>query len=402
MAQDIFFQGIASPARIVGAGDLVAELPVVAVGWSLSVAVIDPVLTPFFTISAEVGSEKLACQSRFQPGKTRRLDKLNAICDLMAALALALPEADAQLICLHAAAVKVAGQVLIFPNTRRAGKSTLSVALALAGEQVIGDDVVPLGFDSDGRAHAHGMGISPRLRLPLPSTVTPEFRAGVASAGGMKNAQYHYIRLPDQPAQGARFPVGAFVILDRQDDPVPARIEKVSPDRAMDVLLYQNFTRDRHSGDVLRGVAGMLRARPVFRLTYSDLEGAVRCLQSTFANAPEPLDVPLSLTPFRLADLAPYPRCRITPAERLRARPGTERQVIGDRLYLADVRGQAIHRLDPLAMLIWDLLADPATPEELEALLAEAFPDADTGQIAADLGKLLRKWAKAGLTEAAG
>lgn len=213
----------------------------------------------------------------------------------------------------------------------------------------------------------------------------------------MKNPQYHYVRIPGQPVHGARFAFGAFVILDRQDDPMPARIEPVSADHAMDVLLYQNFTRDRHSGDVLRGVAAMLTARPVFKLCYSSLEAAVRCLQTAFAGQPEPVEGQPVLRPFRLADLGPYPRCPISPALRLRAQPGTERQVIGDRLYLADVRGQAIHRLDPLATLIWELLADPATPEELEALLAEAFPGTDRAQIAEDLANLLRKWTKAGL-----
>lgn len=402
MAQDIFFAGIASPARLVGADQLAGMLPDIAFGWPYRLAAADPALNPFFTIDAVPDSKLFLCQNHHDPAApTRKLDGLNALCDLFAALAFALPTADARLICLHAAAVSVGGQLLIFPNVRRAGKSTLSVALALAGHGLLGDDVVPLSFDAQGRAMAHGMGIAPRLRLPLPESAPPAFRAAVEAARGVRNRQYRYLRVDGQPGWEARVPVGAFVILDRRDEPVAARIAKVSPDQAMDVLLHQNFTRDRHSGDVLRRIAGLLGSRPAYRLSYSDLDDAVGCLAAEFPPGADGLPEAGAAQPFRLADFeAPRPPHAL-PAQGVRQRAGTEVQLIGETLYLADAEGLAIHRADPLAAAIWGLLSEPSTETELLAILSAAFPATPSGQIAGDLRVLLRSWAAKGLIETA-
>ncbi|MBL9046544.1 MAG: PqqD family peptide modification chaperone [Tabrizicola sp.] len=404
MALDVFFQGIASPARFIGADFLVDLLSRIAIGWPYRTgsAVTGP--DPFYTIRAVPDRNRLCCQSRADPERIRHLDPLNALCDLVAALAAELPLNDNGLICLHAAAVRVSGRVLVFPNVRRAGKSTLSVALAAAGHELIGDDVVPLVFDAESRAEAMALGIAPRLRLPVPKDLPSEFRAWLAGATGVENRQYHYAGMPDQPRHGARFPVSALVILDRKDEPVPARIMPATADRAMDVLLYQNFSRDRHSGDVLCRVAGMLSACPAYVLTYSDLGAAVRCLETAI---PGPAGLVSSghrtpEQPFRLANLRGVKVPSLTPTLALMQRPATEVQRIGATTYLADADGKAIHRLDPLAAAVWDLLSEPSTREELAAILSEAFPDAGKDRIASDLDALLLKWAEVGLIALAG
>lgn len=402
MTLDIFFQGIASPARLIGTNGLADILSDLAFGWPFTVAESDPSRSPFFSISAVADSDLLTCENHILPVPARKLDTLNALCDLVAALAYALPNSDTRLICLHAAAVRVGDELLIFPNVRRAGKSTLAVALAQAGHRLVGDDVVPLSFDANGRGAAHALGISPRLRLPLPDTMTPAFRDWVLAASGERNRQYHYVRIPDQPRHGETFPVGAFVILDRQDSPIPARIEPVSSDKAMDVIMFQNFTRDRHSGDVLRAMAAMLGKRPVLRLVYADLESAVRCLEASF---PRRTDLASALgpgpaRPFRMPDLRPYRPPDLHPLAKIAQRAGAECQMIGETLYLADPEGQAIRKMDPLAAVIWGLISEPSTKAELVEILTAAFPGTDPGQIAADLIVLLRNWAASGLIEA--
>lgn len=401
MTLDIFFQGIASPARLIGTNGLADLLSDLAFGWPFTVATADTSKTPFFSISAIADSDLLVCENHILPVPARKLDTLNALCDLVAALAYALPNSDARLICLHAAAVVVGGELLIFPNVRRAGKSTLAVALAQAGHGLVGDDVVPLSFDAQGQGAAHALGISPRLRLPLPDTMTPAFRDWVQGAEGERNHQYHYIRIPDQPRHGKTFPVGAFVILDRQESPVPARIEPVSSDKAMDVIMFQNFTRDRHSGDVLRAMAAMLGAKPVLRLVYADLESAVRCLEAAFPRRSDPAAAqgPGPALPFRMPDLRPYRGPDLHPLAKVAQRAGTECQMIGETLYLADPEGQAIRQMDPLAAVIWGLISEPSTETELVEILTAAFPETDRGQIAADLTVLLRNWAASGLIE---
>ena len=68
-------------------------------------------------------------------------------------------------------------------------------------------------------------------------------------------------------------------------------------------------------------------------------------------------------------------------------------------MYLADPEGRAIHRMDPLAAAIWDVLDEPATATDLLDLLAESFPATDPARIAADLDSLLRMLAAWGLVE---
>ncbi|MFN3576917.1 MAG: PqqD family peptide modification chaperone [Tabrizicola sp.] len=373
-------------------------LPDVFTAWPHDAGSTGAVAEPFYSITA--GEDGLlVCESHVDDRPVRRFDAVNAVCDAVSAVALALPAEDDRLICLHAAAVEMAGRLLVFPNVRRAGKSTLSSALARAGHPLFSDDVLPLSFTTDDLAWGLAMGIAPRLRLPLPGTIDPFFRAWVETVGGPKNRQYQYLRLPDQPAHGVVRPLGAFVILDRRDDRTLPRLAPVSPDTAMDALLHQNFTRDRHSGDVLLAMAALLAKRPVFRLTYDDLSEAVACLEQSFASWPDDLPPePVSPDrPFRLADFGARAKAGSGIRGRVRQRAGTVAAEIGGTLYLADAEGHAIHRMDGMAALIWELLADPALPEELVADLAEAFPGTPRARIAADLGALIERLAREAL-----
>ncbi len=335
------------------------------------------------------------CETHVEPAPPRKLDAVNAACDAMAGLAMALPAEDATVICLHAAGVAMAGRLVVFPNVRRAGKSTLSAALAHAGHRVFSDDVLPLSFPSAGPPLARSMGISPRLRLPLPEAAGPAFHTWVAAISGPANRQYRYLSLPDQPAHGETLPLGAFVILDRRDEPTAALLEPVPPDLAMDALLHQNFTRDRHSGDVLQAMAGALDGLPIYRLTYADLAGAVACLGAAFRSWPVS-PPPGPVAPFRLAEFGAEP-APLGEGARLRQRVGVVARAIGGTLYLADPEGRAIHRMDPLAAAIWGVLEEPATAGELAAVLGEVFPETPAERIVADLDGLLDRLSGAGL-----
>ena len=61
----------------------------------------------------------------------------------------------------------IAGRLVVFPNVRRAGKSTLSAAPARAGHRVFSDDVVPFSVPAAAPARGLAMEIAPRLLLPM-------------------------------------------------------------------------------------------------------------------------------------------------------------------------------------------------------------------------------------------
>lgn len=400
--QDIVFRGLSAPLRLTGSDAALPVLRDIAAGWPVDAIPVDPSRAPFYSITSKADEPLLWCECHVDDRPRRWFDAVNAICDVVSALALALTAECPELICLHAAGVEMAGRLVVFPNIRKAGKSTLSAALAQAGHPVFSDDVIPVFFTEGPCAHGLAMGIAPRLRLPLPPTLGQGFHDWAGHVSGPANGQYRYLRVEGQPPHGATLPIGAFVILDRQDEPVSARLDPVAPDTAMDALLFQNFTRDRHSGDILHLMAATLSDRPVYRLTYSDLESAVACLEATFAawpddgidTAPEP---PLV---FRLADTAPEVPPPLTGESSVRQRPGSIAVSIGQTLYLADAEGRAIHRMDPLAAAIWALIVEPMPVRDLIDLTAEAFPDAAPDQVAIDIEKLLARLNRAGLITA--
>jgi hypothetical protein len=399
VAQDVIFEGLDAPLRLEEAAPVLELLPGIAVGWAWQVAPADPGRQPFFTIRATPDPSRFLCETHVEPAPPRLWDAVNAACDAVAAIALALSAQNRRLICLHAAGVAMAGRLVVFPNVRRAGKSTLSAALARAGHRVFSDDVVPLCFPGGAPARGLAMGIAPRLRLPLPDGVDEGFRRWVAAQPGPGNRQYRYLALPDQPAHGESLAVGALVFLDRQEAPVPARLERLAPDAAMDALLHQNFTRDRHSGGVLEVTADLLARVAVHRLTYADPAGAVDCLEATFAGpAAEPFPVPGPCREFAPAEVG-FDTLPPRMEGLLAQRPACVARQIGETLYLADPEGRAIHRMDPLAAAIWDMLESPVTLAEIEALLVAAFPEADRARIAGDLRELMQALAGWGLIE---
>jgi hypothetical protein len=388
MLQDIVFEGLAAPLRLDQAASVLSLIPDVIPGWDCQVLAADPDAQPFYSISRTGDDGQLRCVWHVADRQVRQFDPVNAVCDAISALAFALPAEDARVICLHAAAVEMAGRLVVFPNIRRAGKSTLSAALAMSGYPVFSDDVVPVSFTADNRALGRAMGIAPRLRLPLPDRLSPAFRDWVAAKGGARNRQYLYLDLADQPRHGVIRPLGAFVILDRHVDATDARLERVAPDVAMDVLLHQNFTRDRHSGDILR-------------LTYSDLAEAVACLTAGFAAWPD--DRPAAVGDerrFRLARFDGPDLPRPGKDHPVRQRAGAIAERIGDTLYLADPEGLAIHRMDALASVLWSLLEEPVTQQDILELLLEAFPGTDEERVASDVKGLLDMLHGARLIEA--
>ncbi|MBL9051386.1 MAG: PqqD family peptide modification chaperone [Tabrizicola sp.] len=401
MMLDIVFRGVTAPLRLNGAEAVLEVLPGVAVGWPYDCVKADPSVAPFFTISSEPGTALLRCDCHVEDRPSQRFDPVNAVCDAVSALALALPAEHPGLICLHAAGVALGGRLVIFPNVRRAGKSTLSAALARAGHPVFSDDVVPVFLSEGGHGYGLAMGLSPRLRLPLPEALGAGFADWVGSVSGPGNRQYRYLTPPDQPAHGAVLPIGAFVILDRRDTPGPASLQAVSPDVAMDVLLHQNFTRDRHSADILSAIAKVLAERPAFTLSYAGLDDAVACLEAAFADWPgsKPSADPGPARAFRQADFAARPAAKKATGGLLVQRAGCLSVPIGDRLYLADAEGRAIHRMDPLAAAIWSLVEEPIRTDAILEILTEAFPDVEPDRLAADLNALVRRLVGAGLVE---
>ena len=86
---------------------------------------------------------------------------------------------------------------------------------------------------------------------------------------------------------------------------------------------------------------------------------------------------------------------------RYRRCSGVSETVVDADLYLVAPGSADIFHLDPLAAGLWRLLAEPMDEAALIATMADAFPDADTTRIAADVHSSLALLSSQGLIEAA-
>jgi hypothetical protein len=182
--------------------------------------------------------------------------------------------------CLHGAAVKFASGLVVFPNTTKAGKSTLAIQLAIAGHQVFCDDWLPI--------HEPGylgmaLGILPWLRLPVPAEVREEFRRFLKDRRGPRNRRWAYVNLRDHELSphGATAPVSGLVLLDRRGSG-PARLAPVTKDGMLAELIKQNYAQRVPAMEVFDMLHALTENAQCFSLQYASLREAATRLQQAF------------------------------------------------------------------------------------------------------------------------
>ena len=317
----------------------------------------------------------------------QELDPVNTVCDLIVEMSWEQIRSRSDLLCLHAAGIEFAGRLVVFPSQRRSGKSTLSAALARLGHAIYSDDFLPIAHEP-GTKTLLGLanGIAPRLRLPLPQGVSDAFRSFVETDSGPSNRQYKYITDCPIPAHGAQLPIGAIVLLDRRDIPEPAKLEPLSEAEAISALILQNFARQMHGAEILRALAAMAHDLPLYRLVFSDVEDAAAMLHecSELQRLPTArLAAPICAQPANL-DPKPIP---VPPdiGSGVFVRPdGCEATFAGDEMFVATPDGSAIHRLNAGLKLIWLLLEEPATADDVAQVLSELYPEIPSQQLHRD------------------
>jgi hypothetical protein len=182
--------------------------------------------------------------------------------------------------CLHSAAVRFDSGLVAFPNTTKAGKSTLAIRLAIAGHQVFSDDWLPV-VQPGNRGLA--LGILPWLRLPAPAAARDEFKAFLKDRRGPRNRRWVYVDLREGELarHGLLAPVSGLVLLERQ--PLgPARLSPVARDRMLTELILQNYAHHAPAAEVFDALRALVDGVDSYCLTYSSLTDAVHELQSAF------------------------------------------------------------------------------------------------------------------------
>lgn len=359
-----------------------------------------PHAKPFVTLRAQ-SPHKWSLILDEAPEAPRHWDQVNVICDLIAEMAWERLRSDPALLCLHAAAAEFAGRLVVLPNARRAGKSTLAAALGRLGHRLFTDDVLPITIDAETKMFLGvANGVAPRIRLPLPEDFSDELRTWIDQDPGPFNKQYKYlVNCPIAP--GAQMmPLGAIVILDRQNDPCPPSLSELPVEEALSTLISQNFARTLHSGTILKSIDTLAKHLPTFRLSYHNGEDAAAFLSTHEAFQTLPAARHSSANPHNrqapLQDLGQV-AAAFDPSLQYVQVAGVTETGAGEEHFLADGTGLAIYRLNAGSAAIWRLLAEPIALDEAIDVLTMAFDTVDEAQISSDCERLLRALTAANL-----
>ena len=182
--------------------------------------------------------------------------------------------------CVHSAAVRFASGLVVFPNTTRAGKTTLTVELARAGHQVFCDDWLPI--EQPG-SFGMALGILPWLRLPVPVEVRDGFREFLRARRGPGNRRWVYVNLRahELAVHGETAPVGGLVLLDRQTTG-KARLVPVSKDKMLTELIEQNYAQQLPAMEIFDKLHALAQGTECFSLQYASVGQAASVLQGVF------------------------------------------------------------------------------------------------------------------------
>lgn len=309
-----------------------------------------------------------------------------AACSLVGELVGRRLAASVKILGLHCGSVEINGHLVLFPESSKAGKSTLTVAFAAAGYRVFGDDVLALTESGEGMA----MGIAPRLRMPLPDSFSAEFVNYAKQHAGPEDGSYRFV-IP-AANQLARYDetgsIGTIVLLERDPQIIDPDVVKLSSGEGLLQLLCQNFAaNDMPSEALLERLLPLMQSVSCLLLRYSEPLAGARYLAKVIDNSYSQCSGDASLLsypPVTVAEAAVCDLARVwSPVREVSAYP------LGDELFLIHTPSGTIHRLNASGKVIWQLLQhEPLSGYALSDVLAEYF-NAPLGAVKVDVAMLI-------------
>lgn len=384
-ARDILLPGLGRVIRASGCPEFPRQLGAALPGWPMTVVEAEGP-PPDIRITGDAP----ACEqiSPDYPQGVTHESPVAAVCSVTVELVERYLSLHPDLVGLHCASVEINGRLALFPETHRAGKSTLIAALAGGGLRVFGDDV--LVIEDGGRGMA--LGIAPRLRLPLPMppAVDVALHNYTAAHAAMEDHRYRYLNLPEgQLARhGESLPLGAVVLLERDEQLDKPELVPLAPGEGLTRLLRQHFAHDLPSEALMERFLPLMRSLPCRLLRYPEPLAAARCLRSSLPGVIDSVDdAPGAWRDDSTDRPTPAP---VNMDDCWRAISTLREYELGHERFLIEPSSGAIHRLNGTGQLVWGLLQQEAmSGHEVSELLFEHFPEVPPARIEADVGALL-------------
>lgn len=274
------YQDVPNALHLDGCADLAPAIETVTRRWPHTVT--DTAPSPATAIPIVIhpwGDDGFSRTSPWTDEPSQDDDAADALVDIVSDLIDGYLQQHPDLLCLHGAALEIDGGLVLFANVHRSGKSLFAVQMAALGARLFSDDVVPLTLGPDERGIA--LGLAPRLRLPLPDTVSSELRAFIDAHDGVANDRYGFVGLPDEAwaAFGDSAPVRAIVVLERHDDADDAvTLSPLGEGDTVKRLIERNITHDHKALDILERLHTLAAKATCLKLRYRTVEAGARHL----------------------------------------------------------------------------------------------------------------------------
>ncbi|UCH73910.1 MAG: PqqD family protein [Rhodospirillales bacterium] len=305
-------------------------------------------------------------------------------------------EENAPALGIAAAAARFGDGLAVIIGGPKSGKSLLTASLSVLGHTVFADSVVPIAVST---RECIGLGMAPRLKLPLPASYTGPLRRRLERRLDSCGPQSAYLlpRAGDIAAFGERAPISAFVILDRADGSITS-LRPGTSSSLLKRLLLGSFDALPSARATLNLLHDIVTNLPCYRLTWSDPSEAARTLRARLAfKRPVPAD---DRSRESASDSLPRRRAagpRIPAGRRYRYADGLEICRLDGTMFIADTNGTAIYHLNSLGAGLWGLLDGTHGLEDVMSVLQNAYPTVDRTVIENDVTSLIAELVGRGL-----
>ncbi len=268
------FAGPRDPILAIGLEPLLGELGIFLSSWPYHrVAAPAPGSAD---VTVEVNEGRFRIQSPTAPTQEANLDKpvdaaVAVMCGLIGAC---LVQSDGA-VCVHAAAVEVGRGLALLIGGGNGGKSSVGLQLAARGHRFFGDDRIILQVVGGGEwVTATCLGLTPKVRLPLPETCGPRYRDFIdfiAARTFFQDEACALLHLEESLAAGFgdTQEVAAFILLDRQPKG-PAALTPVSRTSVLKGLLQSASSPSLSVERIVDDMSELTRVVPCYALRFSD------------------------------------------------------------------------------------------------------------------------------------
>ncbi len=268
---------------------LLAHLPIFLSGWPLrrlGGAGGDPAEIDV----AEMADGRIAVTLHGPGGNESVFDDAFAAANgLASALVARLVVRRDDMICFHAGSARVGPGLVVLLGDSFAGKSSVALQMAAAGYRLFGDDRLAVRLTEEQPDSPVGvcLGLTPKVRLPLPPDCGVRFEEYVESFTEMRDDEAAYLKLWEGEAAsfGDEAPIAGFVILDRRETAESQLSSAARPD-IVKALLLNCFSPHIDARTLVPALTGLAIRAEGFRLQFSSSRDAASVLTAAFRARP--------------------------------------------------------------------------------------------------------------------